>query len=92
MPLVRRLPKRGFTHVFKEIIQVINLEDLKRFDPGAVVDPDVLRKAGMLKGRGRKVKVLGDGTLDKPLTVRAHGFSLSARNKIEALGGKAEVI
>ena len=92
MPLIRRLPKRGFTNIFKEKFHVINIGDLERFDPASIVDLESLRSAGILKGKGKKLKVLGGGTLNKPLVVRAHKFSVSAKNKIEALGGKVESI
>jgi len=92
MPLIRRLPKRGFTNIFKEKFHVINIGDLERFDPASIVDLESLRSAGILKGKGKKLKVLGGGDLNKPLVVRAHKFSVSARNKIEALGGKVESI
>jgi len=92
MPLIRRLPKRGFTNIFKEVFHVVNIGDLERFDPASIVDIEALRKAGILKGKGKKLKVLGGGALNKPLVVRAHKFSVSAKNKIEALGGKVESI
>lgn len=92
MPLIRRLPKRGFTNIFRSTTHVINLRELEKFDQGSVVDPDVLRKAGMVKGKKGLIKILGKGKLTKLLTVRAHKFSMSAQNAIAALGGKAEVI
>jgi len=92
MPLIRRLPKRGFTNIFKEKFHVINIRDLERFEPASIVDIEALRKAGIIKGMGKKLKVLGGGALNKPLVVRAHKFSVSAKNKIEAIGGKVESI
>lgn len=90
MPLQRRLPKRGFKNVFREEFEIVNLKDLVRFAAG-VVDVPALRAAGLVK-QDRKVKILGEGTLTQALTVRAHHFSLAAKSKIEAAGGKAEVM
>ena len=92
MPLVRRLPKRGFTNIFKKEYAVVNVSDLERFDAGATVDEDTLRKAGLVKGRNAGIKILGDGTLSKKLTVNAHKFSASARKQIEAAGGTCQEI
>ncbi|HZO39460.1 MAG TPA: 50S ribosomal protein L15 [Methylomirabilota bacterium] len=94
MPLYRRLPKRGFTpYGGKTSYAVVNLESLSEFTANAVVDPDGLAKAGLIKlsGRGR-VKVLGTGDVPHALTVRAHAVSESARAKIEAKGGRVEVL
>jgi len=93
MPLARRVPKRGFRHsAFREDVAVVNVGDFeKRFDAKASVTPQALKDAGLLKGCDR-VKVLGDGTLSKALTVQAHAFSSSAKEKIEKAGGKAEVL
>jgi len=91
MPLARRLPKRGFKNFARVAYQIVNLTDLSRFDGGAVVDPLVLREHGLAKRR-LPVKILGDGKLEKGLTVRAHGFSASARQSIESAGGKAEIL
>jgi len=91
MPLVRRLPKRGFTNIFRTEYAIVNLSDLNRFSKNSVVGADELRKAGLVK-KHLPIKILGDGELKKPLTVRAHQFSESAKTKIEAKGGKAEVI
>lgn len=93
MPLFRRLPKRGFSNAaFAEPVVAINVQALNRFRKGTTVDPDALRKVGLVKGRVRLTKILGHGDLKKALTVRAHAFSASAREKIEAAGGQAEVI
>lgn len=92
MPLQRRLPKRGFKNPFRQEWEIINLKDLAEFPEGAVVDVESLKSAGLLKKVGYGVKVLAGGDISRPLTVRAHGFSLSAKKKIEAAGGKAEVI
>ena len=92
-PLFRRLPKRGFSNArFKKVYAVINLSDLNRFDDGAEVTPEILKDAGIIKKAMDGIKVLGNGTLEKKLTVKANKFSLSAKSKIESLGGKAEVI
>ena len=92
MPLVRRLPKRGFTNIFKKEYAVVNVSDLERFDAGATVDEGTLRKAGLVKGKNAGVKILGDGKLSKKLTVNAHKFSASAKKQIEAAGGTCQEI
>jgi len=92
MPLQRRLPKRGFTSLNKKVYALVNLRDLELFDPGTVVDMAALGKAGLIKKVGDGIKILGDGELTKALTVKAHKFSKSAQESIEAAGGKAEVI
>lgn len=94
MPLFRRLPKRGFTNVFKKQYAVINLSDLNRFENGAEVTPEILIEKGFIKKSKAKdgVRVLGNGDLTVALTVKAQHFSKSAAEKIEAAGGKAEVI
>lgn len=92
MPLTRRLPKmRGFKNPNKEYFALVNVEALEVFTKGATVTPEDLRTRGMIKKRGR-VKVLGEGEITKPLTVRVHAFSKSAIAKIEAAGGTTEVI
>lgn len=92
LPLVRRLPhKRGFYNRFKVIYAVVNVEHLARaFPAGAEVTPESLRAAGLIKSTRRPVKILGQGELDRRLTVRVHAFSQSALAKIEAAGGSAE--
>jgi large subunit ribosomal protein L15 len=92
MPLHRRLPKRGFTNIFKKEYAVVNLSDLERFDNGATVDETALRQAGLVKGRNDGVKVLGNGKLSKKLTVSATKFSESAKKSIEAAGGTCQEI
>ena len=92
MPLHRRLPKRGFTNIFKKEFDILNLADLDRFEEGSTVDVAALRHAGVIKGRQRKLKVLGNGTISKKLTVHADKFSKSAREKIEAAGGTCQEI
>ena len=92
MPLHRRLPKRGFTNIFKKDYAVVNISDLDRFDNGATVDETALRQAGLVKGQHDGIKVLGDGALSKKLTVSATKFSASARKQIEAAGGTCQEI
>ena len=92
MPLQRRVPKRGFNNIFAADIVAINVSSLNRFEDGAVVDLDAMKKAGVVKGNCDGVKVLGNGAVSKKVTVRALAFSESAKAKIEAAGGKAEVI
>ena len=92
MPLHRRLPKRGFTNIFKKDYAVVNVSDLERFDSGASVDEAMLRQAGLVKGSHDGVKVLGDGELSKKLTVSATKFSKSAREIIEKAGGSCQEI
>jgi large subunit ribosomal protein L15 len=91
MPLHRRVPKRGFTNIFRVEYDVVNLSQLDRFDAGAAVTPETLA-AARLSGSRRPVKILGDGAIGKALTVSAHKFSASAQAKIEAAGGRCEVI
>jgi len=92
MPMQRRLPKRGFTPLTKKVYALVNLRDLELFEAGSVVDVAALGKAGLINKVGDGVKILGDGELSKALTVQAHKFSRSAAEKIEAAGGKAEVL
>ena len=92
MPLYRRLPKRGFKNTFAKKYAEVNVEQLNCFDNGAVVDPAALIEAGILKDVLDGVRVLGNGELTKSLAVQAQGFTKSAQQKIEAAGGKAEVI
>lgn len=92
MPLVRRMPKRGFTNIFKEDLTVVNLGQLDGFSEGATVDADSLKKMGIVKKVSTGIKILGDGTVAKRLTVKAHAFSRSAIEKITKAGGVAERI
>ena len=92
MPLIRRLPKRGFTNFFKKEYAIINVETLERFEPGQEVTPELLSSRGLIRSRNDGVKVLGTGALTKALTIHAHKFSRSAAAKIEAAGGKVQVI
>jgi large subunit ribosomal protein L15 len=90
MPLIRRLPKRGFTNIFAREVATVNVSDLDRFPEGTVVTPALLVQHRMLKKKHQTVKVLGSGELKKKLVVEAHAFSAGAKAKIEAAGGKAE--
>ena len=92
MPLYRRLPKRGFNNVFAKQYAEVNVEQLNRFEDGATVDPVALIEAGILKNVRDGIRILGNGTLERKLTVIANGFTKSAVEKIEAAGGKVEVI
>lgn len=92
MPLQRRLPKRGFKNIFKKRYAIVNVRDLNRFAAGEVVDIDALRRVGLIKKAPAGVKVIGDGEIKIPLTVRAHAFSAAARRKIEAASGRAEEV
>lgn len=93
MPLHRRLPKRGFTNIFRTEYAVVNLDQLEeRFDTGATVSPESLREAGLIHGKRLPIKVLGRGEITKALTVQAHKFSGKAAEKLAAAGGKAEAI
>ncbi|SMB88915.1 LSU ribosomal protein L15P [Thermanaeromonas toyohensis ToBE] len=92
MPLSRRVPKRGFTNIFKRKLAVVNVGDLERFESGTVVTPELLREAGLVKKARDGVKILGDGEITKPLIVRAQAASRQAIAKIEAAGGRVEVI
>lgn len=91
MPLHVRLPKRGFTNIFKKEFQIVNLADLARCQAGEVTG-DTLKKAGLIKKPGLPIKLLGNGNIDKAYTVKAQAFSKTAKEKIEAAGGKAEVV
>lgn len=92
MPLVRRLPKRGFNNIFAKPLEAINVSALEKFEDGAVVNAQVLLEKGVLSKCEYGVKILGNGELTKKLTVQASAFSASAKEKIEAAGGKVEVV
>jgi len=92
MPLQRRIPKRGFVSRNKKVYNLINLRDLEAFDSGSVIDLELYGKAGLVSGIKDGIKILADGDLTKALTVQAHKFSKSAAAKIEAAGGKVEVL
>src|SRR6267154_2620941 len=93
MPLIRRIPKRGFNNKSHATVYIpVNLESLNAFEEGATVDEAALRSVGLANGRGHGVKILGGGELKKKLKVTAHKFSATAKSKIEALGGTCEII
>lgn len=92
MPLHRRLPKRGFTNIFKKQFAEINIRDLAGFEPGGVIDEAALVRSGLVKGRRDGIKLLGIGEIDMALTVKINAISRSAKEKIEAAGGSVEVI
>ncbi len=92
MPLQRRLPKRGFHNPFRDQMAVVNLSQLEALPAGSEATPQALAERGWVRGKNRLVKILAEGSLSKALTVKAHGFSAKAKEKIEAAGGKAELI
>jgi large subunit ribosomal protein L15 len=92
MPLTRRIPKRGFTNIFREPWAIVNLRDLQRFPADSVVDESSLRQAGLVKNQPRRIKLLGQGEITVPLMVKVQAVSAQAKARIEAAGGKVEVI
>lgn len=92
MPLQRRIPKRGFHNPFKKRYALINVGQLEALDAGSEVSPELLRGRGLVRSQGDRVKILGNGSLSKALTVKAHGFSSQAKEKIEAAGGRVEAL
>jgi large subunit ribosomal protein L15 len=92
MPLHRRLPKRGFTNIFRKNFAVINIRDLKRFEKGSVVDEAALVQVGLVNGKRDGIKLLGHGDIDYALEIKLNKVSNTAREKIESAGGKVEVI
>ena len=92
MPLYRRIPKRGFTNIWRKEYEIVNVETLNRFDNGTEVTPELLIAEGIVKQVKDGIKILGNGNLEKNLTVQAQKFTKSALEKIEAAGGKAQVI
>jgi large subunit ribosomal protein L15 len=92
MPLHRRLPKCGFTNIFKKKIEVINIRDLSKFESGTIVDEAALVRVGLVKGRRDGIKLLGHGEIKTPLTIKINMLSKSAREKIIQAGGKVEVL
>jgi large subunit ribosomal protein L15 len=91
MPLQRRIPKRGFTNIFRTTYEIVNIGMLNRFTAGAEVDPGVLHEAGLTRAR-RMVKLLGDGNIDRALVLKVHAASASAKAKVEAAGGRVEIL
>lgn len=92
MPLQRRLPKRGFANIFRKEYAIVNLSDLDRFEKGSTVDLALLVAAGLVNKIGAGVKLLADGDIKKSLTIKVHKFSQSAKAKVEAAGGRIEVV
>ena len=92
MPLARRLPRRGFTNIFKEEIQIVNISDLNRIEKNSEIDPVVLQENGLIRSSLKPVKILGKGDIDKKLDVTASSFSESAKNKIEKAGGTVTIL
>jgi large subunit ribosomal protein L15 len=92
MPLKRRLPKRGFTNIFKKRYALIKVKDLCRFEKDSVVDPEALIKSGLVKKEYDGIKLLGNGEIDRPIVLKVHRWSQAAQNKISAAGGKVEGI
>ena len=92
MPLQRRIPKRGFTNIFRKECNIINIKDLDRFEPNATLDETVLKEAGLVKKAGGSIKLLGQGEISHPVVIRVDKVSKTARTKIEAAGGKVEII
>jgi large subunit ribosomal protein L15 len=92
-PIIRRLPKRGFKNIFKVEYAVVNVGALsKAFSPNEVVDENSLREKGLIKGKGKPIKLLGNGEINIPLTIRVHAVSRSAKEKVEKAGGRVELI
>jgi large subunit ribosomal protein L15 len=91
MPLIRRIPKRGFTNIFRVEFEVLNVRELVQF-AGESITPDLLKSHGLLKKRAQRLKILGDGELEAALDIHAHAFSKTAREKIEAAGGTVTVL
>jgi large subunit ribosomal protein L15 len=92
MPLVRRLPKRGFTNIHRKRVEIVNLRDLVRFGEGATIDVAFLAKCGLVRGSGAEVKLLGDGDAPRGVAVKVHRASASARRKVEEAGGTVEIL
>ncbi|BAQ09161.1 50S ribosomal protein L15 [Sporosarcina sp. FSL W7-1349] len=92
IPLFQRLPKRGFTNINRKEYAIVNLDTLNRFDEGAEVTPELLIESGIVSNAKSGIKILGNGTLEKKITVKAHKFSASAKEAIEKAGGQTEVI
>ncbi len=92
MPLTRRIPKRGFTNIFRQAWAIVNLRDLNRFAPDSVVDEAVLKEAGLVGVKTRRIKLLAQGEVTVPLTVKVQAVSAQARERIEAAGGRVEVL
>lgn len=92
MPLHRRLPKRGFTNIFRKEYNILNVEDLNRFEPNALLDAEAFKQAGLIKKMMDGIKLLGTGEITRPVVVRLQKVSKTAKEKVEAAGGKVELI
>jgi len=92
MPIHRRLPKSGFTNIFKKQIATVNIRDLSRFETGSIIDGAMLIRCGLVKGKNDGIKLLGNGDIKYPLIIKVNYISKGARDKIEAVGGKVEVL
>ena len=92
MPLQRRLPKRGFTNIFRKEYNILNVEDLNRFEPDALLDAEAFKQAGLIKKMMDGIKLLGTGEITHPVVVRIQKVSKAAKEKVEAAGGKVELI
>ena len=92
IPLFQRLPKRGFTNINRKEYAIVNLETLNRFEEGTEVTPELLIESGIVSNAKSGIKILGNGTLEKKITVKAHKFSASAKEAIEKAGGQTEVV
>ncbi len=92
MPLIRRVPKRGFRNLFKKEYAIVNLKDLERLSDIDLIDPDILMNEGLIKGYKDGVKILGEGNIERAITCRAHKFSKTAQGKILSAGGRIELI
>jgi large subunit ribosomal protein L15 len=92
MPLQRRIPKRGFTNIFRKQYNIINIKDLNQFSPNTTLGAAELKKSGMVKGAGGDIKLLGMGEIAHPVTIKVQKVTKTARSKIEAAGGKVELI
>jgi large subunit ribosomal protein L15 len=91
-PLIRRVPKRGFTNIYRKEYSIVNLERLNQFGADSVINPQFLQEAGVIKKASGNIKILGNGELTKPLVISAHKFSQEAMKKIQAAGGRAELL
>jgi large subunit ribosomal protein L15 len=92
MPLQRRLPKRGFANIFKKEYTLININNVNRFEPETMLDMEALKNAGLVKSVKEEIKLLGNGEISHPLVIKVHKVSKSAKAKIEAAGGKVEIL
>ncbi len=92
MPLARRLPRRGFTNIFRESFQIVNIGDLNIVDDNAIIDPEFLKNKGFVRSSLKPIKILGNGHIEKKITISATAFSTSAKKKIEKAGGEIIVL